>query len=514
MMQDHRRSRILLDIVVYGTLGVLGVLQFVMIRNSADYLNDVNYYELAQSVIHGIAYGFNQKPMTQLPPGFPYLMAILSPLIGCSYGAMLHMMTICSTVALLLSYRLLRPQIGAVGAGIGCILIASSPSLFAFSTTLVFADMPYLLASVVLLLGAGYIDRVRQWTVWKRMGLVSWGGLLVAIVLIKSVALSLLLALVGWVGVSWLRNRDQGIRRMKLFLPFVLLAIVVECTWMYWAAAHQFHEWALPGYQEHYVAQLRLKDANSPELGFATIRDILVRPILHGDDIASAMFSVFSHKEMAPAWYSPGTVLPLLAILLGLAYSFRRGGSLLDWYFAIYQMMFLFWSWEFERRFFLAIAPLAIPYLWRSGQLIRRWTRRAPHLVGVVLLVMACGGCLSTVVWGRDVVHPQFRWCVVIWLSVGVAALLPFWIGIRDRLGHVGRRRPPVQLFGGTVWMRRALIGACTVIFVATGLSAEVRLGLVNRDPDLRKDDFNYPEIEGCAVDRGRERAGDRHHGA
>ena len=142
-------------------------------------------------------------------------------------------------------------------------------------------------------------------------------------------------------------------------------------AWMLWAERHPVSIWPVHGFQESYVAQLRLKNGNNPELGMATWRDVLKRPLENEDDMATSMAGLLTHKQIAPAWYSPATVIPLALLLIGLASSFRKtGGGITEWYFVGYQFLYLFWPWDFELRFQLPIAPLAALYIWRGGQLI------------------------------------------------------------------------------------------------------------------------------------------------
>ena len=64
------------------------------------------------------------------------------------------------------------------------------------------------------------------------------------------------------------------------------------------------------------------------------------------------MVGLFTHKQMSPAWYSPGTVIPLAVSLMSLVYTFRKtGGGIAEWYFVSYQFLFLFRPWNLELRF-------------------------------------------------------------------------------------------------------------------------------------------------------------------
>jgi hypothetical protein len=485
------------DVAVILSILALGALQFILVRRAEDYLNDTNYFELCNSILHKAGYGFNQKPMTQLPPGLPYLMALLNRLFGSSYMVMLRVMTVFTTAALVASYVLLRSLQGRFVAAIPCLLLGTSPALFAFSTSMVFADMPYFFASILLICGAISLDEGTGWGLRRRLLWLLWGALLVGTILLKSNAIAIVAAVCCWVGASYFKSRDTGRRRIRLFLPLVIATIAVEAGWMAWAAKHQFHEWSLPGYQEHYVAQLRLKNANDPELGLATWKDVIIRPIENADHAAAAMVGLYTHKQMAAAWYSPGTVIPLILILLGLGYSFRRtGGGLLEWYFVCYQTMFLFWPWDFELRFVLPVAPLAFLFAWRGGCLFWRVACDRPLLLGASCLALAAVGCLSSIAWGRAVLHPKMWWCIATWLPV-VGISIGFLCSRRAVMQKLaGRPETPLPGRSRSAPLWQCLAAAVVVCTCLAGVRSQLMIGVANLDTDVSKDDFNYPEIE------------------
>jgi hypothetical protein len=485
------------DLNVILLLLALGALQFALIRRAADYLNDTNYFELFNSILHNTGYGFNHRPMTQLPPGLPYLLALLSLVIGSSYTVMLRVMTVVTTLALVVSYALLRSRQDRGVAAMSCLLLGTAPALFAFSTSMVFADMPYFFASILLLYVAIILDEASDWRLRQTLLWLLWGVLLIVTVLLKSAGISLLGAVSCWIAVSYFKDRQTGRRRLRLFLPMVLAAVAAEGGWMLWAAKHQLRDWSLPGYQEHYVAQLRLKSANTPELGLATWKDVMIRPIKTGDDAAAAMVGLFTHKQMAAAWYSPGTVIPMILILLGLGYSFRNtGGSLLEWYFVSYQSMFLFWPWDFELRFLFPVAPLAFLYAWRGGRVLWQVARDQPRLLGASGLALAVIGCLSSLAWGQRVPNPKMWWCITLWLLFAGISIGLLWSrreGMQKLallLGH----SLPVRGRPVTLWQH--LLTAAVVCACLVGVASQLQIGLANVTSDLSKDDFNYPDIE------------------
>ncbi len=361
-----------LDSFACVSIIALGIMQFALVRHSAVYLYDSNYFELFKSILNHTGYGFNGKPMTQLPPGFPYMLAFLTKIIGSSYVAMLRLGTVFAALALITSYFLLRSQASKGVAAACCLLLASSQLLFFFTTSLVFADMPYFFATTLLLYTAISLNRVETWRMVHILAWFVWGVLLVGTVLLKSAGIALIGGLVSWMAMTYFHDRQKGKRLLKYCLPAVIAAVIAAGAWMSWAARYQYHEWQIPGYGENYVAQLRLKNDNDPELGLANWKDIVVRPLKSANDQAAATVALFTHKYWQTAWYSPVTIVPLILILLGLWYSFREGVGLLEWYFVVYEAMILFWPWELEIRFLYPVAPLIFLYGWRGGLLVWR----------------------------------------------------------------------------------------------------------------------------------------------
>jgi hypothetical protein len=277
----------------------------------------------------------------------------------------------------------------------------------------------------------------------------------------------------------------------------LILGIIAQASWMVWASQHQYHEWSLPGYQENYVAQLRLKNANEPELGLATWRDVVARPLASGDDMAAALFGVFTHKEMAPAWYSPATLLPLLIVSIGLLGSFlKTGGGPLEWYFLSYQAMFLFWPWDYERRFFLPVAPLAFLYAWRGSGAVWNMTRKRPAIVGAATLTLALLGSVSSFMWGKQTPHPQMWMCLAGWFLVAGCSIFVFLLGQKGVESVAIWLNQPFTIHGHSVARWLGILASVATCAFAIGVGLEVKDGLKNLHTDLTADDFDYPEIE------------------
>jgi hypothetical protein len=92
-------------------------------------------------------------------------------------------------------------------------------------------------------------------------------------------------------------EREFDKSRFAIFLSLVVVGLVAEAAWMFWADQHPVSQWPVHGFQESYVGQLKLKNGNNPELGMATWQDVLKRPL----ENEGAMATLFAHKQIAPA---------------------------------------------------------------------------------------------------------------------------------------------------------------------------------------------------------------------
>jgi len=477
-----------LDAVVYGVLVAFGILQIILSRHIRDFVGDVTYLELAKSILGGAGYGFNFKPETMLPPGFPYLLAFLTLLLGTSYAALVRTMAVFTTLGLLFAYEVLRREENRKVAAAICLLIGSSPIIFQFSTTLVFSDLPYFFTSMVLLWALARLDLPgRPWktALWWLLCLI----LVVSSVLIRSTGMALLGGVVGWLGVSLFGDRAVAKRRLFLFAPLVIAGMLSQMSWMHWAVKHQFAEWPIHGYQENYLSQLRIKNGNDPELGMATWKDVLKRPIQNADDRGAELWTLIARKGVAPAWYSPMSSVPIVLVLLGLGTTlWKTGGGIAELYFLSYEAMYLFWPWNFEERFFLPVAPLACLYLWRGITVLADVGKTRRRYLAVIGLVCAAIGMATTRMWGWHIQHPQPRLCVASWALIGAASAF-LWITERKQIESSPVWREPFS----PRW--RAAIALVLTVLLAIGIRSQLRLGFANRHFRAQDDTF-YPDRE------------------
>jgi Dolichyl-phosphate-mannose-protein mannosyltransferase len=486
------------DVAVYVFLIGLGATEVFLARRSADFAagGDATYTELAKSILAGAGYGFNFKPETMLPPGFPYLLAWMTKVFGGSHTVLVSSMGVFTTLALIFAYEALRRVENRAVAATICLLLGSSPVFFRFSTTLLYSDMPYFFGSMLLVWAMMHLDSAapskRTQTSWWLLCLI----VLLATVIVRSTGIALLAGIIGWQTISAVRDMTTAQRRLLVFGPLLILGMGVQMTWMHWALAHQYSEWPIHGYQENYLAQLRIKNGNDPELGMATWKDVLARPVQNADDRAAELWTLVARKPIAPAWYSPTTALPVLLVLLGLGASFwKSGGGILEWYFLSYEAMYLFWPWSFEERFLLPVAPLACLYLWRGGVLAARCASSRPRPVAAAGIAVAAVGAASALLWGAHVQHPSPRGCVAIWGLVAVSsAVLLLGSGKQDqRVSALAQKT--ISYRGRALPLWQVLAAAVVTVLFVLGVAMQFRIGHDNLH--FRPEDtLLYPDID------------------
>ena len=483
------------DIIVYGLLLGFGALLFGMSRRSSDFFaGDVTYFELGRSLVENGFYGFDFTPETTLPPGFPAILALLCVTVGCNYAVGVHSMSVFTTLALIASYELLRREEGRAVAASFCLLFASSPMFFDFSTRWVSSDPPYFFTSIMTLLLVTRLDAAKS----LRARALLWplcGFLLAASLLIRSAGIALLIGLFMWLIVSFLNYRRAAMRRLKTFLPILLLGVVVQGVWMQWASKHEVLQWPrVEGYPRSYIAQLILKNGNYPELGRASLSDIPLRMAQNLEDQAVALTRLVTRNEYVnPAWISPLVLCPIILILLGVAFSIGRyGGGLLEWYFLSYETMCLLWPWYGETRFFLVVAPLACLYLWCGGKTLVNVACKRPRAVGALSFPVSALFVMYSRAWGWrsgsamfwELVTTVSAWMALTGSCKSPAVLASFWARL-ELIVSAGRKSLTVP----------GIVGVMTVAaLVVLGLFQELAAGRDNLAFDI-KTNYNYADV-------------------
>jgi hypothetical protein len=390
---QENRSLSSTDFVVFCLIIFLGALHFAYYPRASDFMNDAMYPDLARSLLYHRSYQFDFLPETTLPPGLPLILATVGWLAGFSPAISFHVIALCTTLGLIAAYELLRRVESRTLAAAACLLFGASPSLFRFDTQLIFSEMPYFLVSMIVLLLAFKINQTKANKVpvgW--MVLLSIGVALA--VLIRSVGIALLIGLCTCSLARFLVGPRTNRRRLGWFLIPLALGLTAQLTWMNWAHHHQTIEWQLPGWPQSYLAQIKVKNGNIPEMGTAHLSDLPGRIAENLVQRTVLVDQVLTGRSITQFWSSPAVFGVLVLVLIGLASSFRDGGHLHDWYFLWHEATYLLWPWSTEERFLYPVVPLACLYLWRGIKALNQYVKREPRTLG---LCFTCLGTLLTV---------------------------------------------------------------------------------------------------------------------
>lgn len=491
------------DLAIYTFIVLLGAFQFAHYPHFADFSSDVTYPDLARSLLEKGLYEIRLLPQTTLPPGLPLLLALAGKLFGLSPAVAFGVVAVSTSLGLIAAYELLRRVEGRAVAVVACLLLASSPVIFGFNTDVVFPEMPYLLASMLVLLLTLKIDRTPRGpllVVWILLLAVA----LVLAVLIRSVGIALLVGLISWMAASFVMAPEKSRTRMIRFLIPLAFGLAAQLGWSMWAQHHQTVEWQLPGYPGSYISQIKVKNGHEPELGFAQVSDLPVRVERNIVTRAAGFSQLLLRRNVSKFWSSPAISGVLIIIALGLVFSLRNGGQLYDWYFLWYECIFMVWPWDYRDRFILPVVPLACLYLWRGGKTIMNFLICQPKRAGLACAVVSSLLCICSAAFAFGLaalpVHPdhvrgdhlQTIAATLFWGALAIVGLviLKLQQGGTDSFGRM------VRVAGKVLPLPSRIVLVLAVTFlVGSGVKTIVAVGRNRLNPDITKQSL-YPEIE------------------
>jgi hypothetical protein len=420
------------DFLVCAAILAIGAFQLYSHLRAPDFpFEDVAYYEQAKSLLHDGYYGFNSVPERVQPPGLPLLLALICRIAGCRYGILLGSMAVFFTLGFLVWYQIFRQSEGRGIAAAASLLLGSAPLLFYFVTRGIWPSIAYFFASALALWTILNLDRAQSRS--RRYLLSVALAVIVAFsILVQSAAIALVGAMLVSVVFTWFRDRDAAVRRLKVFLPAILLGIVTQYAWMHHGSNPP--DWPLPGYPESYFTQLKLKLGNYPELGFADAGDVWLRVKTNIGERASVFAEILTARWIHRSYSSLAIAIPLALMLVGWITSlWGTGEDILAWYFAGFESIYILWPWQFELRFLVPTTPLACLFLYRGAKKMVVWSHIYPRRVAACVLPV--GVFLFTVAfrntreagpsWSSGA---QSKFAAVFWLAASLTAVWVIWV--------------------------------------------------------------------------------------
>lgn len=205
--------------------------------------DNIVYYSLGQALSHGegysTIYSLEKKPHTHFPPGYPYFISKLIKIfpeniytVKKANGFLLY----CSV--LILFFIILVTTRSSILAFCACILVSMHKELLRYATIMmseplfIFLSLTAIL--IALLLASPPSEKKRTWLWW--IGAVTYGTLVASSYMVRTMGLSLVFALIGWLiilAISSLikKRKTQSIRCLLLCLITIIAVGSAKLSW-------------------------------------------------------------------------------------------------------------------------------------------------------------------------------------------------------------------------------------------------------------------------------------------
>ncbi|HEY7283976.1 MAG TPA: hypothetical protein VH497_00940 [Vicinamibacterales bacterium] len=393
---------------------VLCLWEVFAFRRADPYTTDGSYYQgLAENLASHRGYVFDFKPHTRYPPGFPVVLAVGGIVVGHDYTSYVRLMPLFGFAGLLSMLVLVAKEDRETVAAAACLLLASSPQFFRSATQDVLSDLPFFAVSGAALLA---ISRPRPKALLA-------APLVVTAVMIRSAGIALVAAVLATLAWNW---RELPPRTRRVLGLVAAAGVVAEIAWLAWSLGHAAPDW--PGEpMDSYVRQLALKDPREPGLGAATALDIVWRVRDGLSTLAARSVEIATHLPwIAPIWFSPLVLFPIVLVGLGVATSIaRRHSILLAWYVAAYCALYALWPFDEGGRFVVPIFPLVVMFGVRGAIVCFAAVESRPRVasfVPPVLAVLAAGACWSA--WRDPRTGMQERTAVLTLIVLAITAFV------------------------------------------------------------------------------------------
>src|ERR1041385_2377678 len=123
------------DLLVYALLLIFGALHVYFAARAPDFPGDnVFWIDSGRSLVEHGFYGINGYSETNMPPGLPALLGVMGTVWGYQPVIFFRAMAVFGTLALLVSYELLKRSLSRSIAAAICLLLITSVTHFKLVT--------------------------------------------------------------------------------------------------------------------------------------------------------------------------------------------------------------------------------------------------------------------------------------------------------------------------------------------------------------------------------------------
>lgn len=360
------------------------------------------YVGLAESLVQGRGYEFNNESHVHVPPGVPLLFLPVILFGGRNFLLLRLLVTALAVGSVYLAYHIFRTNLSERVALLLAALLGGSLYLFRYSLYIL-SDVPFLFFSLAALLAVrSFIERKDR---WQLRGVLA--GLLVsAACMMRAVGAALLpaVALTLLFSARPKATMRQRLAKLALVISVALapgLAWVIRCVIVAPEGAASYAQLLRPkntrgvGREATFRRVVRRVGRNmrfyTGVLGAYTVNRDLWKPGLP---------PYIEHANLPPWWAGWALALLFAASFMVILFKRRR---LVEWYVAAYACICLLIQPDSVGRYFLPLLPFLFYYLYLSLNWLKakmqeeRAGRGAWVWVGTaVVWVLACAAALPT----------------------------------------------------------------------------------------------------------------------
>lgn len=346
--------------------------------------DNIVYYSLGQSLHNGTGYsnitGFEVTPHTHFPPGYPaFISVMLNFMRDGNYTAMKEANGFLLFLSLLmLFYAIKRVAKDNVVVAFSAVLLCCVQKDLLRWSTIMMSEMLFLFLSVVVISVALFLYRrkcFQEYTKWDYMAL---GAMLLSIAYIyfvRTMGISLILALFGWYllqalwqGYKYMKAKKEGssenLPDRKSLTYYACMAVLVMLPFgiskMAWGARNK----AIGHEQTDYVTDFKKKGGNGEVM--TTFSDWSERVYNNAKSYLTKMMpetvltKVFEKNDPITG----GDIFIGFFVFFLVVFGFFQtgwGGFLIFSYLAITFGVLLFWPEQFTSvRYYVAVVPLIL----------------------------------------------------------------------------------------------------------------------------------------------------------
>ena len=384
--------------------------------------DNIIYYSLGQSLHNGTGYsdimGFEVKPHTHFPPGYP---AFISVLLNFSrdgdYQAVKKTNGFLLFLSILVLFFVLKKITGnnVVVAFSSIILCCVQKDLLRWSTIMM-SEMLFLFLSVVILSVVLLLHRRKSFREYSKWDYVALGIMLLSVAYIyfvRTMGVSLILALFGWYmmlalweGYKYLKIRKEessgSIPHRKGLCYYACMAALVLLPFGVAKFAWGMRNHAIGHEQTDYIGDFKKKDGDGQVM--AAWSDWSERVCNNVKTYSARLIpetvltKILDKKDPIMGYDMMVGLFVIALVIIGFMHT-GWGGALLFCYLAITFCVLLVWPEQFTSvRYYIPVVPLIlflfVNGIWNVvsfvvGKLKMEWARSHVSLLAAVSVVIA-----------------------------------------------------------------------------------------------------------------------------